>query len=434
MNRILQILVVSSFLLPVLANPAFPQESGEETPAAVEEQKVFTFGGKFRNLFMFQRVDNFRGTDPYAMRTKNLFADLKRIRLSPEVHYRDLLSIRVDFDNELIMSNYNRSFEFDGTWRPRHYNDFFDLSWEPYYSRDILYRTKIHRAYIKISKDFFSLSFGRQQIRFGSGRLWNPLDILNPVNPMLLEGPEEQQGTDALLLTFNCNENTEISIIYDQKLRNNSFSDITAAGSNYLLRGKTTVSTTDIGVMGGWVARRGVVGADVSSTVLDGTLRESLLFSYPADQDVRWFFQAGMGYEYTFSEGVYLLVEYFYNGNALNFNSKLEAAAAKSLVAGIHQDNYYLLANQLFTNNEHYLGIVVGYDFIPLLRGELFTMVDIQGYALFLAPVLKYNMLENLDLGFGAMMGIELTHSTHPSEFKSFEEPFLYYMTLDLYF
>jgi hypothetical protein len=372
------------------------------------------------------------GNNLFSQEKKNLFTDMKRIRLIPEFTYQDIVLIHVEWDNELIMSSYNKSYEFDNSVRGREYNDFFDMSWEPYYGEQALYRTKIHRAYLKASKDFFSMTLGRQQIRFGSGKLWNPLDILNPVSPTFIEGPEDQKGTDALMLNFYCNEKTELAIIFDPKLVSNNFHDITAEGNNYVLRLRTTVVNTDIALMGGWVAKRGVGGVDLASVVADGMLRGCVMFHYP--QEFHWFFQANLGYEYTFKEGVSLLAEYFYNGIGLNFNSEVKNAAAETYFFGMKQKNYYYLANQLITNNEHYLGIAIGYDFTPLLRGELFVIFDFQGYGMFMSPALKYNAMENLDLNFGILFGVELADSKYASDFKAFKEPFLYYLSLIYYF
>ena len=62
-----------------------------------------------------------------------------------------------------------------------------------------------------MSVDYFTATIGRQQIRFGSGKLWNPLDILNPISPTFIEGGDDQKGTDAVKLDFFPDDKTEIS-------------------------------------------------------------------------------------------------------------------------------------------------------------------------------------------------------------------------------
>ena len=415
------------------ADETFTEDSGESVDPFGEKGPHFTFGGQYKHLLTFQRVDNFSGDDPLASRKKNLIADLNRVRLSPEFRYSDIILIHVDWDNEIILGSYNKSYEFDAYWRGSDYNDFFDLSWEPYHGSDVYYRTRIHRAYMKISVWNFTFTLGRQQIRFGSGRLWNPLDILNPISPTFVEGAEDQSGTDAFRMDYYINEVTELTLVSNQKKCNDRYSDMKIDDSNTVLRLTMTIYETELSILAAWISRRAVAGIDVASIVADGTLRGSVLYSYPKI-DGRWYFQASAGYEYTFNGGVYFLVEYFFNQNGINFNQKLEDAYIDSFINGWNQHNYLYLANQFLTMNQHYAGLALGYDFMPLLRGEFFTIYDFQGYGLFFTPSLKYSAKENLDIYGGIMFGFTFDGAPQTSDFESFKEPFMYYAGLSYYF
>ena len=346
-------------------------------------------------------------------------ANLKRIRLSPEFKYSDILLVHIDYDNEAILSSFHKSCEFDSYWRGSDYNDFFDLSWEPYYSRDIYYRTRVHRAYAKISVWNFTFTLGRQLIRFGSGKLWNPLDILNPISPTFVEGAEEQKATDAFRMDYYINNVTQLTLVSNQKLHNNRYRDMRIEDSNTILRFKMTFYETDLALLAGWVSQRAIAGIDLDSTVIAGSLRASLLYSYPEDYG-SWYIQASLGYEYTFEAGVYILVEYFFNQNGINFNHSLRDAYTDYFFNGMNQDNYYYISNQFLTMNQHYAGLALGYDFTPLLRGELFTIYDFQGYGLFLTPSLKYNAAENFDISGGVMFGFVFKGAPESSDFDSF--------------
>ncbi len=216
----------------------------------------FKFKGQVKNLYLFHRTDNFMGENPLTVSSKNLSSDLTRIRLAPEFLYKELLTVRLDLDNELIYSNYGKSRDFTAYWRPSEYNDLLDLTWEPYRGPDLLYRIKIHRAYVKLSVDKFTATVGRQQIRFGSGKLWNPLDILNPVSPTFVEGGDEQKGTDAVRLDIYPEDRTEITAVVDFKKSGNEIEHFNMQDCNYILRIKTSVKDADIAVLGGYVSRR----------------------------------------------------------------------------------------------------------------------------------------------------------------------------------
>lgn len=449
---------------------------------AIDEKKGprFKLGGTVKNLYLFHRTDNYLGEDPVTRTGKNLSADLTRLRFSPEFFYREAVTARLDLDSELVASNYGLSRDFTSAWRQSVYNDLLALEWEPYRGRELYFRIKAHRATVKLATAWFAATLGRQQIRFGSGRLWNPLDILTPVSPTFVEGVDEQKGTDAAKFDFYPNATTEITAAVDVKKSGNEIEHFNLRDCNYLVRAKTTVGDADCAVMGGYVSRRWVAGFDVAAILLDGMLRASAIVSVHGRG--RFFFQANAGYEYAFKKGVVLLVEYFYNQRAINYDTELRAAAmayaggsmqrrsaldqayqlitmsggysAASLAyeelkrrqglsaqgysrGGIRasvrsyrylnrgQKTYLQLANEPLTVNQHYAAAAVGYDFHPLVRGDLFVIGDVQGRGIFFGPTMKINAYENLDFTIG-MMGA-VVFGGRASDFSEYRRHYLYY-------
>ncbi|MBP7734619.1 MAG: hypothetical protein KA369_01475 [Spirochaetes bacterium] len=421
--------------------------SADDSDESLDEQKDarFKFKGQVKNLFTFHETDNFIEDNPLSTVHKDLIADLTRIRLSPEFLYKDILSIRVDYDNELIASNYGNSLYFKSYWRTSQYNDFLHLSWEPYRGDEVYYRTKIHRAYIKVNVDHFTATVGRQQIRFGSGKLWNPLDILNPISPTFVEGGDDQKGTDAVKLDFFPDDKTEISFVYDLKKSDNKIDKFNMGDCNYIIRAKTSIKDTDLALLGGYVTRRWTGGFDFAAILFDGMLRGSMIVTQapspyfkPEDSRYYWkyllttknecfpvYFQANVGYEYTFKAGVYFLAEYFYNQRALNYNKDLKLAGLSSQLNAMDQGTYLQIANQFLTTNQHYVAVALGYDFHPLVRGELFAIGDIQGQGIFWSPALKINAYENLDFTVGAMGAFVIGNKA--SDFSEFRKNYLFY-------
>ncbi len=429
---IIPLLFISfAFRLPSLTAQEDPGDGITASPGPdAGSRSLFSLKGQFRELYTQLHTDTYSGTG----REKLLVADLKRLRLSPELAVSDALIVHVDYDNEIISGSYLKSREFNEIWRPSLYNDFFQPQWDAYSGRDLYYRTKIHRAYIKLVTGNLTTTAGRQQVRFGSGRLWNPLDILNPISPTAFEGAEEQKGIDALRLEYYLTRTTEISVVIDQKRKDDSgeISDISAVNTNAVARLKTTLGETEVAALGGRVSRRSVGGVDISTIVFEGMLRGSALYSDP--EEGKSFLLGSAGYEYTFAMGLYVLVEYFYNQNALNFNRRLRDAYAQSLITGISERNYHLLSNQFLTFNRHYTGLVIGYDITALLRGEFFTIYDFEGRGLLFNPSLKYNAFQNIDVMAGAMMARIFSGAPGSSDFDTFRKGGLIYASLAWYF
>jgi hypothetical protein len=433
-----------------------PAEEQREEGIVIKRRKgpEFRLKGMIKNLYSFYRSPWYLGEDPLTVSHKNLSADLTRIRISPEFRYRRLLAVAVDYDNELIWSNYGKSLDFKAYWRPRQYNDFVHMTWEPYRGKDLLYRTSIHRATVKVGTDDedFAVTVGRQQIRFTSGRLWNPYDILNPISPVYIEPAYEQRGTEAVRFDVFPGKKSEITIILDLKRSNDKIEHMNYRDLNYLIRAKSDFMDVDIGILAGYVARRGTVGLDFSAPVVEGRLRGCLVVTQAEDQYVEktneltndynplyvlktWipgrqgdspvFFQANAGYEYAFKSGVRILVEYFFNQRGINYNKDAKLAWFASRVNAMDQKTYLQLANQFLTVNQHYVSVDLGYGFHPLVRGELFIIGDIQGRAIYWNPVVKVKAYRNLEFSAGVMGAFAFDNKA--SDFSKYRKNYLFY-------
>lgn len=358
-------------------------------------------------------------------------SDMSRVRLSPEITSPSgIFLFHLDLDNELYFSDSMKTGGFNQLNRPSRYNDLLQPSWEPVYNDIMLYRIKIHRAYVKLLKDDLTITAGRQLIRFGSGRLWNPLDIINPVSPTVIEGPEELPGTDALRIQYYPFNMMELSLVIDQKRSDNRLNRITVRNTNTLGRMKTTVGKAEIAGIGGWIARRGICGIDGSYIVMDGMIRASVMYSNPADG--KYFVQSGAGYEYTFKTGISIIAEYFFNSAGIRFNTDISNALLDKKVYGTREQNYYILANQFMTMNRHYCGIAVGYDITALLRGDIFTVWDIEGRGAMTLPCLTYNVIQNLDVSLTLIAG--LTGGSGNSDFDLYNKKCAVYGYITWYF
>ncbi|MFX8565689.1 hypothetical protein ABTL91_18930, partial [Acinetobacter baumannii] len=53
------------------------------------------------------------------------------------------------------------------------------------------------RAWIGVEDEGGALRAGRQRIAWGTGKIWNPTDVVNPYQPTSIER-DERRGVDAL--------------------------------------------------------------------------------------------------------------------------------------------------------------------------------------------------------------------------------------------
>ena len=423
------LIIAFVWLMPV---PALTQE---EVRNEVEDPDYalwsFELRGSYRNLLVYQQTDDFINDSSSLPRNKKMIADLNRLSFSPEISYGENFTFHTDMDIESIFSNYNRTIPFDRYWRVSDYNDLTKLSVEPADNRSIYLEAEIRNIYVRMTKWVFTGTVGRQQVRFGSSRLWNPLDLLNPFSPVHVEGNDEQKGIDALRLDWYPGESTEFTCLVNPAREDDEITETDFKSSNYAARFKTGISEFDAAVLAAYAAKRKNAGFDFQLVLFEGMLTGVVLWSDP--QDGKSYIQCGSGYEYTLVNGLYLLVEYFYNSLPVNDDAGLRSAMFSLNNSGVDSGNYYVLANRIITFNSHYLSAAAGYDIHPLLRGELFAIYDFQGSGLFMNFSLKLNAMQNLDLAAGAICSF-IDENERVSDFISYNKKPLLYFSADLYF
>ena len=319
--------------LPVMSQEYAPQS--DDLPEYARWSVILR--GSYRNLFLFQHTDEFMEDSGSSPAEKNMAADLNRLSFSPEISYGDSLTFHADVDVEAIFSNYNGTMPFGLYWSESDYNDFTKPSVEPFDNSIIYLTAEIRNIYAKMSKGPFTGTAGRQQVRFGSSRLWNPLDLLNPFSPVHVEGGDEQKGIDALRLDWYPGESTELTCVVNPVREHDAFTETGLRSSNYAARFKTGVTEFDLALIAAYTARRVNCGMDFQFILFDGMLTGAVLWSDP--DEGKSYVQCGAGYEYTFSSGIYFLAEYFYNGLPVNEDRDLSDAMQGTASGGIGGEN-----------------------------------------------------------------------------------------------
>jgi hypothetical protein len=230
--------------------PLFSQDD-----AVIEDGWNYKFSGYYKNLFMYQERDKFYNQIYSQPVNKKLVTDISRLRLSPEINYKESFTFHADADIEGIILNYKDSDEFDILFRNRNYNDIVYPEVKIADKENFYSRGKIQNLYAKMSAGKFAGTAGGQQIRFGSSRLWNPLDLMNPVSPVSIEGADEQKGTDALRLDWYPGESTELSCVAAPKRNEDCLQKTEPGSGNYIARIKSGGKDFDAAILGGFTAK-----------------------------------------------------------------------------------------------------------------------------------------------------------------------------------
>jgi len=262
---------------------------------AGQAQMVFNFSGYFLEFPVFQHTR--------AEETgKYYFADISRLRLRPLLQFSENSFFSIEYEAAaLYQSAGKESFQQSVTSG----GQIADLKWTPLTSRTWNVSHFIDRLYYRHDFNFIEITAGRQRVAWGTGRVWNPTDFFNPINPAAF-AKIEKDGVDAFLAKINMGNFTDLSLVYNpaEKWRVNNFG----------YRFRTNFSEFDVSATGGFFNQRILIGGDFAGNFFGGGIRgEGILSMAKADVHDA-FVKYIAGIDYQFSPRFYALAEYHYNG------------------------------------------------------------------------------------------------------------------------
>lgn len=253
----------------------------------------------------------------------------------------------------------------------------------------------LDRAMVTIDTSRLTVFLGRQPISFGAARVINPLDIIAPFTFNRLD-TEHRFGVDAVRAKTPIGDMGELDVgaVFAEDFRSK---DSAAFVRTNFPAGKNQITLMTVGFKENLMA-----GADLSRSLggagfwMEAAYTWAKTFGDPlASED---FFRAstGMDYNINYKSGVYLYLEYHYNGAGTNdvgeyFTQALETAYRD---AGV-----YLLGR-------HYFAPGGSYQITPLLTVSGGLLMNVMDESLYVSPKLEYNYSENVYLEAGANMAV----------------------------
>ncbi|MFQ5735541.1 MAG: hypothetical protein ACE5GY_01590 [Thermodesulfobacteriota bacterium] len=350
-------------------------------------------GGYYKNLLTASTAASGRG----------FTGDLNRLRVEIDARAAEGLRAYAAFDSEAVLGSVLDTAEFRAAKRSRAAN-LFDLSATTLDRDAVFWRQSVYRAYLAYEHGPATVTAGRQRVALGTGRIWNPEDLLNPISPLQIER-DERTGTDAVQVEVATGPLSAATFVYAPGRGPGS--------ESFLVRGRLNRSGYDLSGLIGSFKRDRVIGIDFSGYVMDSGLRGELAYTLPDAGD--GFLRAVVSFDHTFPSTLYFLAEYLYNGG--NDEDLANPAAAVSASSA-----------EILTKNRNFVGLGAAYDLTPLVRLEGLAVLDIDGASAFLGPSLRYNILENLDL----TAGVQVFTGRDGGEYGDASD--VYYGQLQLYF
>jgi len=256
-------------------------------------------------------------------------------------------------------------------------NDIYDMSVVLVDKKAFVWHVMLDRAFVRYSKNKWEATLGRQRINWGVTLAWNPNDIFNAYSLYDFDY-EERLGSDAARIIFYPNSSSSIEIT--SKIATEKNEVVSAAlykfnKAKFDFQAFSGVAHKDVVAGGGWAG-------NIKNAGFKGEF--SYFHPYRHFTDSTGVFTGVLSVDYSFKNSLYLNSSFLYvsNGsNDANFFLSVFNISAKTLSP--YKYNFFVQAL---------------YPITPFLNAGLSTLYSPGSHALFINPVLTYNIKEDWDI------------------------------------
>lgn len=255
---------------------------------------------------------------------------------------------------------------------------------------------QLDRLSLRVALPFGDLTVGRQVLSWGTGRVWNPTDVLSPFPPTAVDR-EVRRGFDAARLAIALGATTQLDVLYLPQRR--------AADNGGVVRFQTNVAGWDGAVSFGKYVSDLLVGLDVVGDVGPVSVHGEAAYTIGlaglgvAGQAVtvsEHFLRAVVGGEWRPHEKVTLGAEYHFNG--------FGAASAQDYLAKLSSPR--VTRGEVFGAGRHGAALMVVWQAHDLAGVSLVALANLQDPSALLIPSLEWSFAQNVIVRLGANVPI----------------------------
>lgn len=331
---------------------------------------------------------------------KEYVSNLSRLRLELYLRREDYLSAFIAYDHSLLDSSFIKSQDFKQA-QARRREQFFDEDDELLKRGNLRLEHGLYRSYVTYKKENWEVSAGRRQVSWGLGKFWAPTDLFNPFDPLSLE-KDERRVKDNLRAAYISPADDSVEAVY---VPARSYEN-----SGFGLRFIHPFAEKEIGIILGELKKNEIAGLHFLTNIGKSALRLEHTFNhYNTD-----FFKTTVNVDYAFSNSLYLMAEYHYNGQGKRDKAVYQITRWNS--------------GEIDFLGQDYLGGMLGYDITPLVRLDNHLIFNLRDNSAFINPELKWSFSPNSNL----LLGGQFFSGKDAAEFERFHN--LGYLRWRLFF
>lgn len=329
-------------------------------------------------------------------------ADLLRLRLRPTLRFGDNTKVGLEYEIDGLYYTENTLLNYESSTPLR---QAVSLHWQPVSQKHLTISHYVDRLYLDQDFSFGKLIIGRQRISWGTGRVWNPTDIFNPINPANF-GKIEKDGSDAASMKFDLGQLTDLQFVYNAEYH--------FKYSDYAARFHTNILEYDFSLVSGFVDKRLVNGGDFAGDIGGAGIRGEALVSSDVLNHTGYFVKWILGTDYQFTDKLYGLIEYYHNGQGSLDKTDYD-------LTGLYEGRILNLAKD-------YLDVTGTYQLHPLVSIALSANSNFNDGSGFLSGTITYSASDNTSLALGTLY----TYGETKSEYWYY--PQAYYLKVEAFF
>jgi hypothetical protein len=346
------------------------------TAVQASAQIAFRFSGYVAILPIYQRIDD-QFADLFGF-DANQILDLTRLRLRPTLELWDGGKIALEHEVNLLYQSTNQP-TFQSTVAAR--RQLGDLRWVLASGKHGSVSHFVDRLYFRQNFLTSSLIIGRQRIQWGTGRIWNPTDVFNPINPANID-KIEKDGADAVSYTYYFGNFTDLDLVWNPE---DGFRQ-----SNAGARFRTNYAEFDMSLIGGYFDKQVMIGGDFAGNLATAGVRGEGVYWFDRKDNGNAYFRCILGMDYQFTATLYGLVEYQYNGQGTTDRNDY--------------DLLRLLRGEILNVAKNYLAASASYQVHPLVMTTLTITMNLDDGSGYFLPSMEYSLSDAVTLSAGTLI------------------------------
>ncbi|MFP4528084.1 MAG: hypothetical protein ACLFQX_06000 [Candidatus Kapaibacterium sp.] len=345
--------------------------------AASRAEIDFKFDGYIYDLPMAVEVPDALAYFGQSYDKDYLWMNLTRLRLRPTLELSHESRLTMHYEMDMMYSDLSLPY-FMGTGMTNrqavdlHDNFLTEGNWNGQHYIDMLY--------YKHMFDWGEVTFGRQVISWGVGRIWQPMDMFNPINPANFS-KFEKDGADALSAKYYFGMFTDLEVVYNFRER---WED-----GNFAARFRTNTGEYDLTAMAGYFDQRPNIGGAFAGNIATAGVRGEAVYTIDPDDPDSSYARAILGIDHQLTPDLYAMLEYHYNGQGTTCKKCYNIAR--------------VFSGEMLNVGKHYLFAQGRYALHPLWNVSMGNMLNMTDGSGFVTGMLSYSASENCNLNLAGM-------------------------------